>query len=191
MDKGIEELMKLLMELREFYDSMINPFIPVISSHIKGLESENKTNFKSHEEIPSRKEVERPLDLQENAPNFEHSKKNLIKDAEEVRVSSLLKSSNLIYAHPIYLYRCLSFLLGNGVREVLDALKESRVIENKIYKSLIGKLELMRNIKKPEPLGLVLSTYLLTQNFDERSMIIVYSLLSKRMQKVGFNNEQI
>jgi len=190
MNKGIEELIKLLMELREFYDSMINPFIPVISLHTKRLENENKTNFEFREEVPFGKETEKPSDLQENIPDFESSKKNLIKDAEEIGGSLLLKSSGPIHAYSIYQYKCLSFLLGNRARETLNALNESHAIESRIYKSLIGKLELTQSIKKsPEPLSLVLSTYLLTSNFDESSMIIIYSLLSKHMQRVGFNNE--
>ena len=190
MNKGIEELIKLLMELREFYDSMINPFIPVISLHTKGLENENKINFEFREEIPFRKETEKLSDPQENIPDFESSKENLIKDAEEIGGSLLLKSSGLIHAYSIYPYRCLSFLLGNRAREILNALNESHAIESRTYKSLIGKLELTQSIKKsPEPLSLVLSTYLLTSNFDESFMIIIYSLLSKHMQRVGFNNE--
>jgi len=190
MNKGIEELIRLLMELREFYDSMINPFIPVISLHAKGLENENKTDFEFHEEVPFGKETKKTSDLQENVPDFESSKKNLIKDAEEIERSPLLKSSGPIHAYSMYPYRCLSFLLGNRAREILNALNESNVIEGRICKSLIGKLELTKGIKKPpEPLSLVLSTYLLTSNFDESSMIIIYSLLSKYMQRVGFNNE--
>ena len=186
MNKGIEELVKLLMELREFYDSMINPFIPVISLHTEGLENENKTRLESHEEIPPGKEIEKISDPQDNVPNFESLKKNLMKDTEEVRRPLLIESSGPIHAYSIYPYRCLSFLLGNKAREILNALNESHTIENWIYKSLIGKLELLQNIKKaPKPLGLVLSTYLLTTNFDERSMIIIYSLLSKRVQKEG------
>jgi len=193
MDKGVEELIKLLMELREFYDSMINPFIPVISLHIKGLEGENKTHLESNDVIPFGKETKKLFDSQANAPNFGSSKGNLIKNAEGVKGSSLPRYNGPIHAHSIYPYtfRFLSFLLGNGAREIFGALNESHIIENRVYKSLIEKLELMQSIRKmPEPLCLILSTYLLTSNFDERSMIIIYSLLSKRMQRVGFNNER-
>jgi len=192
MNKGIEELVKLLMELREFYDSMLNPFIPVISLHAKELENQDKTKFESFEETPLRKETEKPSISQENAPNFEILKKNLMKDIEEVGKSLLFKSSDPTHVYSTYLYpyRCLSLLLGNKAREILNALNESRVIENRIYKSLIGKLELMQNIKKaPKLLGLVLSTYLLTSNFNERSTMIIYSLLQKRMQNGGLDNE--
>jgi hypothetical protein len=183
MGKGVEELVKLLMELREFYDSMINPFISVISLHTKGSGGGGETTLESREEVSLGGEVEKLSGLQDSGG----LKKDLIKDSEEVGRPLQLESSS-----PIHICRCLSFLLGNRSREILNALSESYAIEEGTYKSLIGRLELMQNVRKaPEPLSLVLSTYLLTSNLDERSMTIVYSLLSRHMRRCGLGDERV
>jgi len=191
MNKDVQELLKLLMELRELYDSMINPFIPVISLHAKRLKNEDKSDSEKRGNKSLVKNVEASCDSHEEVRGVERLKENLIKSREEIGRSLLLKSSDLIYGSPIYQCRCLSFLLGNKVREILGALNQSNLIENDVYKSLIGKLEMIqRNEKTPNLLSLILSTYLLKSKINESFMIIVYSLLSKYMRKEGFNNER-
>ena len=191
MNKDVQELLKLLMELRELYDSIINPFIPVISLHDKGLKNENKTDFEIHEEKSSVKDTKKSYDLQDKVRGLESLKEDLVKTREEIGRSLLLKPSDLTYGFPIYQCRCLSFLLGDKARETLDALNESNLIESNVYKSLIGKLEMIQRDKKtPNLLSLVLSTYLLKSKINESFLIVTYSLFSKYIQRVGFDNER-
>ena len=191
MNKDVQELLKLLMELRELYDFMINPFIPVISLHAKRLKNEDKSDSEKRGNKSLVKNVEASCDSHEEVRGVERLKENLIKSREEIGRSLLLKSSDLIYGSPIYQCRCLSFLLGDKARETLDALNESNLIESNVYKSLIGKLEMIQRGKKtPSLLSLVLSTYLLKSKINESFLIVTYSLFSKYIQRVGFDNER-
>lgn len=188
MNKGIDELIKLLIEIREFYDSIINPFAPIMFLHSKKSEGENKADAGTLKDESFKDEC-RPEVLRATSMrgsilrNMDHKEFFKEDGKENVRISVPWQDDSVVY-----ISRIISFLLGNRVRGVLNALNDADLIDRQLYESLTGKL-MEKTDKAYKALDLALSVYILNSRVNELGTYIAYNVLLKGLLGRGPNNE--
>ena len=184
MNRGLEELIKILVELREFYDSLVNPFVLVISFHIK-----KSKNIAAEANInPLKGKLFRNVDQLNNSQIIntqEITGKNTVqKEKIESDQSAVGFPISQVF-NSINLYKFLSEISGDKARDVLNALNEAKFIDDQLYRSLAGKFVEKKSNKSYKMLGLVLSIYLLRSGITERAAPILYNALLRCYLKEG------